>query len=142
MSKRRRVLLLTLLITIIMLMGLGTYAFFTADIDGNTQTNNIVQTTGTLSIEYVEGQNINAEGIVPGWNGTKTFTVKNNGTLSVSYDIVFLDIINTFTNDEVIYSGTCTSNQTTCDGIKQGIINIEEFFIKQKITLRFALTYQ
>ena len=110
MSKRRRVVLKLLLISIVLLMSLGTFSFFTADILGNSSSDNIVQTTGTLRIEYIEGQNINAENIVPGWSGTKTFTIKNTGTLPVSYDIVFNDLVNTFINDEVIYTGTCASD--------------------------------
>lgn len=75
MSRRRKILLKVILIAIIFLMSLGTYSFFLADISGNIQNDNTVQTTGTLEIEYVEGQNINAEGIIPGWKGTKIFTV-------------------------------------------------------------------
>ncbi len=48
---------------------------------------------------------------------------------------MFLDIINTFTNDEVIYSGTCTSNQTTCKNIEHAIVSEEDFFIKQNINI-------
>ena len=72
---KKKVVLSTIIVAVISVLGIITYAFFTADIDGNTQTNNIVQTTGTLRIEYVEGQNISAEGLVPGWSGTKTWIV-------------------------------------------------------------------
>lgn len=64
MNKGKMILSL-IIIAVVILMGLGTYAFFTADIVGNIENNNIVQKTGTLSIEYIEGQNINAEGIIP-----------------------------------------------------------------------------
>ena len=128
--KKKKVVLSIVIVAVVILMGVGTYAFFTADIKGNTQTDNLVQTTGTLSIEYVEGQNIDADKIRPGWSGTKKFTIKNNGTLPVSYDIVFADLINIFINDEVIYRGTCTSNQSTCENIEQGIVDAEDFFIK------------
>ncbi len=134
MNKGKMILSL-IIIAVVILMGLGTYAFFTADIVGNIENNNIVQKTGTLSIEYIEGQNINAEGIIPGWSGVKTFKIKNTGTHSVSYDIVFDDAINKFINDEIIFSGTCISNQTTCENIEQGIVADESFFIKQDISI-------
>ena len=133
---KKKVVLATIIVAVISVLGLITYAFFTADIDGNKQANNIVQTTGTLSIEYVEGQNISAEGIIPGWSGTKTFTIKNNGTLPVSYDIVFADLTNTFIYDEVKISGTCISNQSTCEDIEEGIVDAEDFFIKQSISIK------
>ena len=132
---KKKIILSSIIVSVVILMGIGTYAFFTADIEGNIKNNNIVQTTGTLSIEYIDGQNINAESIEPGWSGTKTFTIKNTGTLPVSYDIVFANLINTFINDEVIYSGTCTGNQSTCEIIEQGIVDDEDFLIKQKILI-------
>ncbi len=132
---KSKIILSIIIVAITILMGIGTYAFFTADIQGNIENNNIVQKTGSLSIEYIEGQNIVGEGIEPGWNGTKTFTIKNTGTLPVSYDIVFADVMNTFINDEVIYSGTCKSSQTSCKNINQGIVAEEEFFISQNINI-------
>ena len=50
MSSRRKIVLKVLLIAIILLMSLGTYSFFVADIKGNSLNTNIVQTTGSLRI--------------------------------------------------------------------------------------------
>ena len=135
MSSRRKVVLLTILTLIILLMGIGTYSFFTADLSGNPDNKNIVQTIGTLKIEYTEGQNIDADGIRPGWSGTKTFTVKNTGTIIVDYDIVFQDLINTFINNEIVFNGTCSSHPNSCDSITQSSIPETEYFIKQNINI-------
>ena len=135
MSKKRKNILLILLISIVILMGIGTYAFFTAEIEGNVENDNVVLTSGTLRIEYVEGQALNAEKIIPGWTGTKTFTVKNTGTLSVNYDIAFENVTNTFIKDEVRYSGTCTSNQEYCSPISEIPIDNKDHFIKEDIII-------
>lgn len=121
----------------ILIIGLSvlTYAFFNAKIEGQAEFDNVVQTTGTLSIEYIEGQNISAEKIRPGWSGIKTFTIKNNGTLPASYEIVFDDVINTFINDEVLYSGTCISDQSTCEDITPGVISKEQQLLKGSISI-------
>ena len=63
-------------------MSLGTYSFFVADIKGNSLNTNIVQTTGSLRIEYIDGETLNSEKIMPGWIGIKTLTMKNTGTTS------------------------------------------------------------
>ena len=135
MSKRRRIVLKTLLVSIIVLMFVGTYSFFTADLSGNIFGNNLVQKTGTLRIEYIDGQALNADKIRPGWSGVKTFTVKNTGTLLVNYDIVFNDLVNTFINDEVLFDGTCTSNQDICDSLSETPVPGSTDFIKQNINI-------
>ncbi len=130
MSSKIRITLSLIFISIVLLMGIGTYSFFTADIIGNIEDDQFIKYTGTLEIAYVEGQNINAEGIEPGWNGTKTFTVKNNGTLPSTYDIVFDDLTNTFIKDEIIYDGICTGNKGACDGLVQNTFKDDNFIIK------------
>lgn len=135
MTKERRRLLAVIMIAAILLLALGTYAYFTADISGNPDYDNIIESTGTLEIEYLEGQTIDADLVRPGWTGTKTFTVKNIGTLPVNYDVIFVDIVNTIINDEIILRGTCTSNIDQCSPIEEMVIETEDFTLKHNITI-------
>lgn len=123
--KKNKILLTLIFISIIISMGLGTYSYFTAATTGNKIDENIVQTTGTLKIEYIEGQNIDADKIRPGWTDSKTFTIRNTGTLPVNYDIVFDELLNTFINNEILISGICTSNQNSCDDITE--MNVDKY---------------
>ena len=132
---KSKIVLATIIGILIIGLSILTYAFFTAEIEGQAVYDNVVQTTGTLSIEYIEGQNINVDKIRPGWSGTKTFKIKNNGSLPASYEIVFDDVINTFINDEVIFSGTCISNQSTCEDIASGVISKEQQLLKGSIAI-------
>ena len=43
---KKKIILSSIIVSVVILMGIGTYAFFTADIEGNIKNNNIVQTTG------------------------------------------------------------------------------------------------
>ncbi len=134
--KRNNFLLLTILLSALVILGIGTYAYFTADIVGNVDEDNIIQSTGTLKIEYVEGQNVIADKVRPGYKAIKTFTVKNTGTLPVNYDIQFTDIENTFINDEIIFRGSCASSLATCESLDETIFDVEDFPVKQNVNLQ------
>ena len=118
MNKKRRVVLTSILIVMIILMSIGTYSFFAADIFGNPTNNNLVQTTGSLQITYEDSQSINASNLNPGDYTNKTIKVKNTGTIDTTYELVWETITNNFIDqEELIYELTCTSNQTSCDDI-------------------------
>lgn len=99
------------------------YAYFASTIVQKDVKEHVV-TTGTLSLKYVDGEEIRMENIKPATTITKTVYVTNTGTLNTSYNLVWQQLINEITNDEVVIEGTCTRmNGTTeevdgtCDGI-------------------------
>ncbi len=97
---------ITLLVIAIMLIISGvSYAYF-AVIATGTSNNNIV-TSGTMKITYTDGPQVSLENAIPGDSLTKTFTVKNTGTVDTEYDIYLSDVVNTFVDkSDLVYTLT------------------------------------
>ncbi len=77
---------------------------------------------GTLQLTFNGTNNINLGNAQPGDNQTKTFTVKNTGTLPVdNYEIYFSNVINTLEKkEEVVYTLTCISDDSNpCNGLPE-----------------------
>ncbi len=83
------------------------YAYFTANVTGNKDTNNVVVTNGVMSLEYKDGDEINLANAVPGSSVSKTFTVKNTGNVSTNYTIYFSELSNKFVDKtDLVYTLT------------------------------------
>ncbi len=93
------------------------YAYFTATLVNKDVKDQIV-TTGTLSLKYTDGPEINAKNIKPGWTISKTVTIENTGTLDAFYTIYWKELLNEIENDELVMSLTCESNTDTCSFIE------------------------
>ena len=101
-------IILIISISFLLLATIGfTYAFFTVTVTGEVS-DEIVE-TGTLSLHYTDGQEISLNQALPGQSITKKITITNTGTLSTSYSISFLNLINTIINNELVLEATCTS---------------------------------
>lgn len=115
------------------------YAYFTASIVNNEVKDQVVE-TGTLSLRYVDGAEIVMNNIKPGQTITKTVYVANTGTLDAVYNLVWQELTNEITKDEILIEGTCIRmNATTevedgtCEGITSTAISSKK--IKSKITI-------
>ena len=133
-----------------MLLGIGiaflflatigfTYAWFSSAIIQNDVKNQVV-TTGTLSLRYVDGPEIKMENIRPGQTITKTVYVANTGTLDVSYNLVWQELVNEISNDEMVLESICTrmNGETevvdgSCDGIESSPIG--DNIIKKNVSI-------
>lgn len=95
------------------------YAYFTPVIIGNDTANEHYVTLGNLRLTYNTTDYLDFDGALPGDINTGSFTVKNTGTASISgYDIYLSQLINTFENDELVISLSCTSSDANpCSGI-------------------------
>ncbi len=91
-----------------------TYAYFSSDIVNNNVKDQVVQ-TGTLSLRYVDGSEINMQNIKPGFSVTKTIYVANTGTLDTSYNLIWQKLVNEITNDEMVIEATCTRMDATTE---------------------------
>lgn len=104
-------------------------AFFGTIVEGNSNSKNISAVSKSLKLLFEDGETISVENIEPGWTAEKTFTVKNKGSVNLYYSINYGNLVNTFINDEMIYTLSCTrysnyENKTisgTCDGITSSI---------------------
>lgn len=90
--KNKKLLIIALVAIAVVVVGASaTYAFFTSTATGKQQ----VFTTGTLTITYDTGADINTTNAVPTTEANAslhTFTVKNDGTINAGYSISFSDI--------------------------------------------------
>ena len=103
MNRKGKIIVSVVGIFIVLLALVGiTYGYFLTRIQGNTNTTSISVTTADLKLTYGDGNGkIEPEGLIePGFNKTKTFTVKNDGNAIVSYSIIFEDVNNNFERTE------------------------------------------
>lgn len=115
------------------------YAYFTSAIAQSEVKDQVVE-TGTLSLRYVDGAEIVMNNIKPGDIITKTVYVANTGTLDAVYNLIWQELTNEITNDEILIEGICTRlNSTTeevdgtCNGVDSS--SIGENIIKKRITV-------
>ncbi len=114
------------------------YAYFSNAIDNKDVKDQVVE-TGTLSLRYVDGSEIVMNNIKPGDTITKTVYVANTGTLDAVYNLVWQELNNEITNDEMSIDGVCIKVDSTTEkedgfcGLVSSII--VENVIEKKITI-------
>lgn len=91
-----------------------TYAYFSTAIRNDSVKDQVV-TTGTLSLRYVDGAEIVMNNIKPGQTITKTVYVANTGTLDASYNLVWQELNNNITKDEMLIEAACTRLDSTTE---------------------------
>ena len=115
MAKKTKIILgITGIVLFMVLFVIGvTYAWFNSNLIGNEAAKDTIVQTGTLSINYSNGYNIEGKNILPNWSETKTFTVENTGSREAFYELDWANITNEFINKEnLVYSITGVSNGT------------------------------
>ena len=107
--KDKKIIILSI-VGVLMLVSIvvaTSYAYFTANVSGNKDTNNVVITNGVMALEYTDGDEITLANAVPGNSVTKTFTVKNTGNVSTNYTIYFSELSNKFVDKtDLVYTLT------------------------------------
>ena len=120
------------------------YAYFTASIANKDVKDQVVE-TGTLELTYTDGAEIKMLNIKPGQTITKKVTVKNTGTLDTAYNLVWQELNNTITNDEMVISATCKRlngevEEESCEGVDE--TPIKENIIKKNISIEPGITHE
>ena len=107
--KDKKIIILSI-VGVLMLVSItiaSSYAYFTANISGNKDTNNVVITNGVMALEYSDGDEITLANATPSSSVTKTFTVKNTGNVSTNYTIYFSELSNKFVDKtDLVYTLT------------------------------------
>ena len=107
--KDKKIIILSI-VGVLMLVSIvvaTSYAYFTANVSGNKDTNNVVVTNGVMALEYKDGDEITLANAVPGSSVSKTFTVKNTGNVSTNYTIYFSELSNKFVDKtDLVYTLT------------------------------------
>lgn len=113
MKKRYVISLIAIFLLLLVVSGVS-YAYFSATVNNNGTTSTV--TTGTMSIEYIDGSSVCLENAVPGSSVTKTFKVKNTGNLPATYNISLTDLENTFSDYwNLVYTLTSATGTSTAE---------------------------
>ena len=122
-----------------------TYAYFTATLVNNNVKDQVVQ-TGTLELTYTDGPEIVMNNIKPGTTITKEISVKNTGTLDTSYNLIWQELVNEITNDEMVIEATCT--RLNSSGVEEGTCEslsstpIKRIKIKENVSIESNITHK
>ena len=144
--KDKKILFGTFIALLLLLTTGLSYAWFSASISGNENAKNVVVEAGTLSLVYIDGPEIKAQNIKPGWSTTKEVSVKNTGTLDTNYNIIWQSLTNEITNNEIVISATCQrlnsvgTVEGTCESISQAAIS--DMTIAKKINIEAGITHK
>ena len=121
------------------------YAYFSANITNKDVKDQVVE-TGTLRLTYTDGPEIKMLNIKPGSTFTKEVSVKNTGTLDTAYNLVWQELSNEITNDEMVISATCERRnangeiEETCEGLSEAAIGAN--IIKKNIAIESGVTHK
>ena len=149
---KKKIIIVRIAFAFLLLAAIGfTFAYFTANVTGNEEAEDVIVETGTLSLLYTDGPEIILNDAYPGDYIEKTFTVENTGTLDAEYTIYIKDLINNFLNEEIVLSLTCTSYKDgeengTCQEIENKIIqystSMSEETIKTNIPVEPGIIHE
>ena len=144
--KDKKYIYITLTI-IFLLAALGiSYAWFNAVIKGNDTAKEQKVVTGNLELTFTDDTEVTLPNAVPGDSYTKTISVKNTGTLDAKYNLVWQELTNEITNDELVIEATCkrlnssNTEEGTCESISQ--TPIKSNTIKKNISIEPSVTHE
>lgn len=110
-SKKTIYLIWFMIVCLVAFMFVATYAYFTLEITGTGNKNEINSIFGNLEITFTDTSNVSLVNAYTGDSITKTFTVENTGDLPLFYDIYFKEVVNNFADPEdLVYSISSTNN--------------------------------
>ena len=134
-------------IVLLFLMSVGfSYAYFSSSVSGNADAKDMVVEAGTLKLVYTDSPQIVGENIKPGWTVTKEVIVENTGTLNTEYNIIWQELTNEITKDEMVVSATCTRLNSskvaegTCENITEKAIGSNK--IKTAVSIESGITHK
>ena len=96
------------------------YAFFSVSVGGNSEASDTVITTGNMSLLFTDSTQIDLDNAIPGTSVTKTFKIKNNGTIPTTYDVYLSEILNDFIDkNDLVY---ILSSPTGCSNLTETVV--------------------
>ena len=121
-------------------------AYFGITIIGNDTAKNNKVVTGNLELTYTDTTEISLENAFPGDSFTKTISVKNTGTKEASYNLIWQELNNEITNDELVIEASC--KRLNSSGAEEGVCGsisqtpIKSNTIKRNISIEPNITYE
>ena len=136
--------IILVLIMIVVVLGVS-YAWFVAIITGNDTAKNNKIVTGDLELTFTDTNEISLENAFPGDSISKEISVKNTGTLDAKYNLIWQELTNEITNNELVIEATCkrlNSSGTvegTCESISETPVSSN--IIKSRISIETGVTH-
>ena len=137
---------LILIISVLILLIGVSFAYFSLEITGNDTAKYNTITTGALKLTFTDTNVLTLDNALPGDSATKTISVKNTGTIDTSYNIVWQELTNTITNDELVIEATCkrlnssNTEEGTCESIPQKEVSSNK--LKSNIAIEPGITHE
>ena len=116
-----KIIIITAIALFVSAVGIS-YAYFAIQITGNDTASSMRLTSANMQLIYTDVQIVSGDDIEPGWTETKTLTVQNVGNVTSYYTIIWRDLLNEITNDELVISATCVSTSGSCPNIAEKVI--------------------
>ena len=143
--KIKKSYLILIISVLILLIGVS-FAYFSLEITGNDTAKYNTITTGALKLTFTDTNALTLTDALPGDSATKTISVKNTGTIDTSYNIVWKELTNTITNDELVIEATCkrlnssNTEEGTCESIPQKEVSSNK--LKSNIAIKPGITHE
>ena len=143
--KIKKSYLILIISVLILLIGVS-FAYFSLEITGNDTAKYNTITTGDLKLTFTDTNVLTLTDALPGDSATKTISVKNTGTIDTSYNIVWQELTNTITNDELVIEATCkrlnssNTEEGTCESISQKAVSSNK--LKLNIPIEPGITHE
>ena len=137
---------LILIISVLILLIGVSFAYFSLEITGNDTAKYNTITTGALKLTFTDTNALTLTDALPGDSATKTISVKNTGTIDTSYNIVWKELTNTITNNELVIEATCkrlnssNTEEGTCESIPQKAVSSNK--LKLNIPIEPGITHE
>ena len=108
MNKKFIIISLLISIFVVATITISSYAYFTI---ANKEGDENVITSGTMTLNFADGNEITANGLLPGQYIEKEFAVENTGNVDTRYDIYLSEVVNTFVDKtDLVYEITSTDD--------------------------------
>lgn len=143
--KIKKSYLILIISALVLLIGVS-FAYFSLEITGNDTAKYNTITTGDLKLTFTDTNALTLGDALPGDSVTKTISVKNTGTIDTSYNIIWQELTNTITNDELVIEATCkrlnssNTEEGTCESIPQKAVSSNK--LKSNISIETGITHE
>ena len=143
--KIKKSYLILIISALVLLIGVS-FAYFSLEITGNDTAKYNTITTGDLKLTFTDTNALTLDNALPGDSVTKTISVKNTGTIDTSYNIVWQELTNTITKDELVIEATCkrlnssNTEEGTCESISQKAVSSNK--LKLNIPIETGITHE
>ena len=145
MKDRKYIYMIAILTLVVLALGLS-YAWFSAVITGNDTAKKNTVVTGDLKLTYTDTNEMSLSNAFPGDSFTKVISVKNTGTVNLNYNLIWQELNNGITNNELVIEATCkrlnssNTEEGTCDAIAQ--TPIKSNTVKKNISIEPNITHE